>query len=96
MGIESPTTDESNEDLEQKQLAQDYLAAYADYKKINDRRMNDLRILDKLRDEVAPQEMLDEQQKLFDSSRDEEKMAMERYARIGDKLKPETKDKYLK
>jgi hypothetical protein len=91
MGMES-----SMQEPSQGQLAQDYLTAYAEYKEISDQRMNDLKVLDKLRDENAPQKMIEEQQKLFDSTKDEEKVAMDRYVEIGNKLTPETKEKYLK
>ena len=80
----------------QEQLAQDYLAGYQEWKTINEKSMNDLRILDKLRDENAPQDMINEQQKLFDSSSNEEKVARDKYSSIFDKLTPETKEKYLK
>ena len=92
MNFEQPPIEEES----QEQLAKDYLSAYEEYKKIADRRSSDLRVLDKLRDEVAPQRMIDEQQALFDSSREEEEAALDRYIKIGDKLTPETKDKYLR
>ena len=91
MGFESFSQEPS-----QEQLAQDYLAAYAEYKAISDKRLSDMKVLDGLKDDAQSQEMIDKQQELYDSTRGEEERAMERYAAIGEKLTPETKDKYLK
>ncbi len=87
---------EQPQEPSQEQLAQDYLSAYAEYKAISDRRLSDLKILDGLRDDAQSQEMIDAQQELLDSTAGEERRAMEKYAAIGEKLTPETKDKYLK
>ena len=51
--------------------------------------------MDGLRDDAQSQDMIDEQQALYDSTRGEEERAMQRYAAIGERLTPETKDKYL-
>lgn len=80
----------------QEQLAQEYLAAYEEYKAISGRRTSELRILDTLRNGDAPQSAIEEQQALFDSLRDEEERLLERYRVIGEKLTPETKDRYLR
>jgi len=90
MGFEQLASEPS-----QEQLAQDYLAAYAEYKEISDRRLSDLKILDGLRDDAQSQDMIDAQQELLDSTAGEERMAMEKYVAIGEKLTAETKDKYL-
>ncbi len=90
MGFEQLTSEPS-----QEQLAQDYLAAYAEYREISDRRLSDLKILDGLRDDAQSQDMIDAQQELLDSTAGEERMAMEKYVAIGEKLTAETKDKYL-
>lgn len=91
MGFESPQQESS-----QEELAHEYMTAYNEYKKVADERSNDLRILDKLRDEVAPQEMIDEQQKKFDDARGYEERLLDKYKQIGEKLTPDTKDKYLR
>lgn len=90
MGFEQLASEPS-----QEQLAQDYLAAYAEYREISDRRLSDLKILDGLRDDAQSQDMIDAQQELLDSTAGEERMAMEKYIAIGEKLTAETKDKYL-
>ncbi len=80
----------------QEQLAMDYLDAYKEYKKISEKRLNDLKLLDSLRDEASSPETIMEQEELLASSREEEQMAMEKYVKIAEKLTPETKDKILK
>lgn len=80
----------------QDELAQDYLVAYQEYKKIADKRNNDLRVLDKLRDEAISPELIAKQEELFASTSDEEKRALNKYSKIGEKLTLETKDKYLR
>ncbi len=91
MGFEQPASEPS-----QEQLAQEYIAAYAEYKEISDRRNSDTKILDGLRDDGQSQEMFQRQQELLDSTAGEERRAMEKYVAIGDKLTAETRDKYLK
>jgi len=93
MNFEQPVMEEEKS---QEQLAQEYLAAYEEYKEISDMRSNHLRVLDSLEDETAPKNMIDEQRELFMSLHDKEKAAMERYVKIGEKLAPETRDKFLK
>lgn len=80
----------------QKQLASDYLAAYGEFRKIADKRNNDLRILDKLREEAIAPNLIEEQEELFASSQQEYEEAMSKYSKIGEKLTDETKEKYLK
>lgn len=87
-GISSPEN--------QARLAQEYLDAYADYREIADKRNNDLRVLDKLRDESISPEMIAKQEELLSSSREAEEIAMDKYVKIGEKLTEETKDKYLR
>ncbi|QQR64577.1 hypothetical protein IPH92_03380 [Candidatus Kaiserbacteria bacterium] len=99
--IEEPAKIESKEeDLtspeNQAKLAQEYLDAYADYREIADRRSNDLRILDKLRDEAVSPESIAEQEALFASTHDAEEMAMKKYVEIGKKLTEQTKNEYLR
>ncbi len=79
----------------QEQLAREYIAAYAEYKEISDRRNSDTKILDGLRDDGQSQEMFQRQQELLDSTAGEERRAMEKYVAIGDKLTAETRDRYL-
>jgi hypothetical protein len=88
-------TEELDSPEVQERLANEYLEAYDAYKKIADQRSNDLRILDKLREEEAPREMIDEQQSLYQSVRDAEEIALQRYSSIGEKLTAETEEKYL-
>ncbi|MDQ5969236.1 MAG: hypothetical protein QG579_393 [Patescibacteria group bacterium] len=80
----------------QEQLVQDYLSAYEEYKTITDKRSSDLKVLDGLRDDSQSQEAVTKQQELYDSTRGEQERALEKYKAIGEKLTPETKDKYLK
>ena len=79
----------------QARFAEEYLAAYAEYSKISEKRSNDLRILDKLREEAISPDLIAKQEDLFASSRGAENEAMAKYLSIGKKLTKETKDKYL-
>lgn len=80
----------------QDQLASDYLAAYSEFRKIADKRSNDLRILDKLREEALAPDLIEEQEELYASSWQEYEEAMSKYSKIGEKLTEETKERYLK
>ena len=70
----------------QDQLASDYLAAYGEFRKIADKRSNDLRILDKLREEAIAPNLIAEQEELYASSRQGYEEAMKKYSKIGEKL----------
>ena len=92
MGFESAMQEPS-----QEQLAQDYLAAHAEYQKLMNIYLDNVKTLDRKKDEdVAYPETIDDQQKIVDESSKLVDEAMRKYATIGERLTPETKDKYLK
>lgn len=87
---------ESQQGLTQEELVKQYLAGHAEWKRLNGLTLNAIRVRDKLNEEAAPQNMIDEQQKEIDAYFSQESAALESYGAIWDKLTPETRDQYLR